>query len=228
MKSDSPVFDVIVVAAGSGTRLGHSTPKAFVPLMGKPILSYSIETFLSHDRIGSVILVVPKSMYDFSVEEFRNDKIQVTIGGDQRWQSVQNGVARSNADYVLIHDAARPFVTHPVIDKILEKISDFECVITVTPEVDTIRMRDGEKAGLTVDRDKLLRVGTPQLFKRILLCQGLKEAEQSGLNPTDEALLMQNMGIAVGIAWGDPKNFKITTPSDLEIAEALIAKNHSM
>ncbi|NLE00734.1 MAG: 2-C-methyl-D-erythritol 4-phosphate cytidylyltransferase, partial [Fibrobacter sp.] len=155
-------------------------------------------------------------------------KIQVTIGGDQRWQSVQNGVARSNADYVLIHDAARPFVTHPVIDKILEKISDFECVITVTPEVDTIRMRDGEKAGLTVDRDKLLRVGTPQLFKRILLCQGLKEAEQSGLNPTDEALLMQNMGIAVGIAWGDPKNFKITTPSDLEIAEALIAKNHSM
>jgi 2-C-methyl-D-erythritol 4-phosphate cytidylyltransferase len=228
MRTNTAGIDAIIVAAGSGTRLGHSIPKAFVPISGKPMLSYSIDSFLSHEQICSVILVVPGSMYEEAIAIYTHTKIKVVTGGEQRWQSVENGVSVSTADYVMIHDAARPFVNHTVIDKIIEKLSDFECVITVTPEVDTIRIRDGEKAGITIDRDSLIRVGTPQLFRRELLCKGLSEAARLFINPTDEAVLMQNMGITVGIAWGDPKNFKVTTPSDLEIAEALIEKDQKM
>lgn len=221
-------LDIIIVAAGSGTRLGYSTPKAFVPLMGKPILSYSMEVFLSHQAVNSVILVVPASMYESAKNLYSNQGVIVTIGGEQRWQSVCNGLICSNAPWVMIHDAARPFVSTEVIDKVLEKRTEFDCVITVTPEVDTIRMYAGERAGETVDRDKLVRVGTPQLFRKDILLKGLNNAACTTIPPTDEAVLMQQMGIAVGIAWGDPKNFKITTPSDLEIAEAIVARDQQM
>lgn len=221
-------LDIIIVAAGSGTRLGCSVPKAFVPLMGKPLLSYSLDVFLSHQAVSSVILVVPSSMYDDACRNFANQRVKVTVGGEQRWQSVYNGVKCSDAQWVMIHDAARPFVNSTVIDRIIAKQSQFDCVITVTPEVDTIRMYSGDLAMDTVDRDKLVRVGTPQMFRKNILCQGLQSAADSPSPPTDEAVLMQQMGIKVGIAWGDPKNFKVTTPSDLEIAEAIIARNQQM
>ncbi len=221
-------LDVIIVAAGSGTRLGLSTPKAFVPLMGKPLLSYSLETFLSHQAINSVILVVPDSMYESANREFSSIRVKVTVGGEHRWQSVCKGIDASDAEWVMIHDAARPFVNAMVIDRILDRISQYDCIITVTPEVDTIRMFAGDEAGETVDRDKLVRVGTPQMFRKEVLCQGLAMAKSMESPPTDEAVLMQQMGVKVGIAWGNPKNFKITTLSDLEIAEALIARNQQM
>lgn len=221
-------LDVIIVAAGSGTRLGLSTPKAFVPLMGKPLLSYSLETFLSHQAINSVILVVPDSMYESANREFSSIRVKVTVGGEHRWQSVSKGIDASDAEWVMIHDAARPFVNAMVIDRILDRISQYDCIITVTPEVDTIRMFAGDEAGETVDRDKLVRVGTPQMFRKEVLCQGLAMAKSMESPPTDEAVLMQQMGVKVGIAWGNPKNFKITTLSDLEIAEALIARNQQM
>lgn len=221
-------LDVIIVAAGSGTRLGMSVPKAFVPLMGKPILYYSLQTFLSHQAINSVILVVPESMYNSAKKDFASEKVKITIGGEHRWQSVSNGINASEAEWVMIHDAARPFVNHEVINRITARKSQYDCVITVTPEVDTIRMYSGDLAEETVDRDKLVRVGTPQMFRKKILCKGLVRAKSLKSPPTDEAILMQQMGVKVGIAWGDPRNFKITTQSDLEIAEALIARNQQM
>jgi 2-C-methyl-D-erythritol 4-phosphate cytidylyltransferase len=222
-------IDIIIVAAGSGTRLGSSLPKAFVPLMGKPLLTYSMDTFLTHHAVRSVILVVPESMYAFAAATFRHERIKVVVGGEQRWQSVNNGLSSTTTEWVMIHDAARPFVTNAVIDNVIKKQSEYDCVITVTPEVDTIRMYSGDKAGETVDRDKLIRVGTPQMFKRELLFDAFGKAAVSGEPaPTDEAILMQKMGIPVGIAWGDPTNFKITTQADLEIAEALIARSQKV
>lgn len=221
-------FDVIIVAAGSGTRLGLSVPKAFVPLMGKPILYYSLQTFLSHQAVNSVILVVPDSMYESANRDYAGKRVKVTIGGEHRWQSVSRGIDLSDAEWVMIHDAARPFVSNMVIDRLLAMKASYDCVITVTPEVDTIRMYSGDQAGETVDRDKLVRVGTPQMFRKDTLCQGLIRAKSLPAPPTDEAILMQQMGVKVGLAWGDPRNFKITTPSDLEIAEALIARSQQM
>jgi len=222
-------IDAIIAGAGSGTRLGHFIPKAFVPIGGEPLLSYSLTAFCSHPQINSVILVVSADMLNQAKDfvsgnnDFK-DRVIVTTGGDERWKSVQNGISLSTNEWVLIHDAARPFVSHEVINSLLEKRSEFECAITVTPEVDTIRTIDGDKCGVTVDRSKLLRVGTPQLFKRELIASAFDQIEKMDAPPTDEAALIESQGIAVGYAWGDPINFKITTKSDLKIAEALLER----
>ena len=125
---------------------------------------------------------------------------------------------------LLAHDAARPFVTRAVVDAVLAKRSRYDCVITATPEVDTLREIKGVIAGRTVDRTKLVNVGTPQLFRRSLLMRALAEAPLLPVPPTDEAALMQRIGVTVAFAPGDPMNFKITTPADLALAEALCAR----
>jgi 2-C-methyl-D-erythritol 4-phosphate cytidylyltransferase len=215
-------IDVVIVAAGSGTRLGYPMPKAFVPLNNKPLLSYSVEIFLAHPKISRIILVVPEAMLSDTAALFTDKRIGIVIGGEQRWQSVQNGINSSKADWVLVHDAARPFVNDAVINGILEKRNAYQCVITATPVVDTIRSFTGDTAGTTIDREKLIRVGTPQLFNRTQLCEAFSNVKPGDPTPTDEAILIQNSGIAVGISWGDPNNFKITTVGDLKIAEALL------
>jgi 2-C-methyl-D-erythritol 4-phosphate cytidylyltransferase len=214
--------DVIIVAAGSGTRLGYSIPKAFVPLNGKPILSYSIDFFLSHKSINHVILVVSEFMLEESKELFSSKGVTIVTGGKERWQSVKNGVNASDAKWVMIHDAARPFVTTEVVDSVLQKKNEFACIITATPVVDTIREFSGDIAGKTIDREKLIRVGTPQLFNREILLNAFASYKDESKIPTDEAMLIQEAGISVGISWGDPNNFKITTKSDLVLAETLI------
>jgi 2-C-methyl-D-erythritol 4-phosphate cytidylyltransferase len=216
--------DVVIVAAGSGTRLGFAIPKAFVPLGGKPLLAHSLETFLCHPAIDRVILVVPAAMVAETTEKFGSPRVRIVIGGAERWESVRNGCAASNAAWVLVHDAARPFVTANVIDSLLSLRGQFECAFTATPVVDTIRTFTGNTAGDTIDRSTLVRVGTPQLFRTAHLAVAFNHAATLASPPTDEVYLMQQAGIQAGIAWGDPKNFKITTKEDLEMAEGLLGR----
>jgi len=225
------MVDAVIVGAGSGTRLGHDTPKAFVDLCGKPILYYSLTVFNSHPVIDNIILVVSPAMIDEAkaiVNKycFTEGKISVVAGGHERWQSVQNGIAPSTADWVLIHDAARPFVTHAVINSVLDMSERFNCAITATPEVDTMRtfQPDG-RCGVTIDRSRVLRVGTPQMFRREFLVIAFDEVKGMHTPPTDEAALFESQGVPIGYAWGDPLNFKITTETDLMIARALIEQN---
>jgi 2-C-methyl-D-erythritol 4-phosphate cytidylyltransferase len=214
--------DVIIVAAGSGTRLGFDIPKAFVPLAGKPILIHSLETFLAHPTVERIIVVVPTGFVERTAGAFADDKVTVVAGGAERWESVRNGCAASDAPWVLVHDAARPFVTTAVIDALLVMRSSFDCAFTATPVVDTIRTFTNDTAGETVDRSKLVRVGTPQLFRTSLLPRCFDLAATLPSPPTDEVFLMQQIGIPAGIARGDPKNFKITTREDLEMAEGMV------
>ncbi len=111
----------------------------------------------------------PNRCTQIHLSKFSDPKIDIIIGGEERWQSVRNGINYSSADWVLVHDAARPFVTKEIIEAIIDKKSTFQCVITATPVVDTIRSFKGDQAGSTIDRDTLIRVGTPQLFKRQIL-----------------------------------------------------------
>jgi 2-C-methyl-D-erythritol 4-phosphate cytidylyltransferase len=221
-------LSAIIVAAGAGTRLGTILPKAFIDLGGKPLFCHSLTTLLSHEAVSEAVLVVPEAYRDEALRivndaDFTKD-VTIVLGGDQRWQSVENGVRTVQSDWVLVHDAARPFVTRAVIDRMLEKMEHFDCVITATPEVDTIRSFSGEVAGAVIERSTLVRVGTPQLFRRARLIEAFKTVSTLPAPPTDEAALMQQAGIAVGMAWGDPANFKITTQADLAMAEALYAR----
>jgi 2-C-methyl-D-erythritol 4-phosphate cytidylyltransferase len=218
---------VIIVAAGAGTRLKSNMPKAFMPLGKKPLFSHSLEIVLAHASVRDAVLVVPQEFVDESqriiAERAPVKKVTIVTGGKERWQSVQNGVNATDAEWVLVHDAARPFVTQAVIDRVLEKRPLFDCVITVTPEVDTIRTLSGDLAGAIVDRSTLIKTGTPQLFRRAVLAKAFASAPALPSPPTDEAALVQQCGIPVAIAWGDPTNFKITTPADLVVAEAIVA-----
>ena len=210
----APPFDVVIVAGGAGTRLVAPVPKAFVNLHGKPLFLYSIEAFDTHTATGSIILVVPRKMIELTQTLLAGrtsaKEIHIAEGGKERWNSVQNGVSACTADWIMVHDAARPFVTH--------------AVITATPETDTVRTFEKDRCLTTMDRTKLVRVGTPQLFRAETLKESFLAARSLDAPPTDEAMLMEKMGIPIGIAWGDPLNFKITTQADLTIAEALCAR----
>jgi 2-C-methyl-D-erythritol 4-phosphate cytidylyltransferase len=223
-----PTFDVVIVAGGAGTRLAASRPKAFVDLAEKPLFMHSLEVFERHAGAASIILVVPPEMIaraETLLSSWRFEKnVRVVAGGRERWHSVQNGASLCASEWIMVHDAARPFVTAAVIDAVVEKASAYDAVITATPETDTVRAIDGDLCCGTVDRTKLVRVGTPQLFRAKLIKQAFSQAASMASPPTDEAMLMEKMRIPVGIAWGDPLNFKITTPGDLLIAEALCRK----
>ena len=218
----------IIVAAGAGTRLKAGKPKAFLTLGNLPMYQHSLETFTSHESVRDIVIVVPRGMVTATQQTLLSMKTTKSIfavaGGRERWQSVQNGVQATDADWIMVHDAARPFVTHAVIDGVLDKCIANDCVITATPEVDTIRALKGECAGNIIDRSTLIRTGTPQLFRRSVLIEAFRSAASLPVPPTDEASLIQQCGVPVAIAWGDPANFKITTPSDLAIAEAIVAQ----
>lgn len=218
--------DCIIVAAGSGKRLGAKTPKAFVRLADMPMFVHSLLVFAGHPSISRIILVVPSTMIKKTrsiVKKYSIKKELVIIaGGVHRWQSVKNGVEASQAEWVMIHDSARPFVTRTIIDAVLSAAKKYDAVIAATPEVDTVRRFMGDLAGETLDRNGLVRVQTPQLFRRALLAEAFKHAASLSSAPTDEAMLMEAAGIPVGIAPGGPLNFKITTKEDFEIAEALL------
>jgi 2-C-methyl-D-erythritol 4-phosphate cytidylyltransferase len=219
----------VIVAAGQGSRLGSETPKAFVDLGGKPMFLHSVVTIAAHASVESLVLVVPDELRQSAENIVTAAGVQKQVacvaGGQERWQSVRNGLGHVplHLDWVLVHDAARPFVSAAVIDAVLAAAMRYRAVITATPEVDTVRFYKGDKADKTVDRSKLVRVGTPQLFGRKELADGLALAPTLPEPPTDEALLMQKLGVDVGIAWGEQTNYKVTTPADLALARLLIA-----
>jgi 2-C-methyl-D-erythritol 4-phosphate cytidylyltransferase len=224
-------IDAVIVGAGSGKRLGFQTPKAFVELCGRPVLYYSLKTFVNHPAVGKTILVVPPAMVGeaMGIVNGRGDfagRVEVTAGGFERWESVRNGCAVSSGEWVLVHDAARPFVSGGVIDAVLEKRGGFDCVITATPVVDTIRAVNGDRCGATIDRTALMRVGTPQLFRRERLMPAFELIKDMPSPPTDEAALFERLGIDIGYSWGDSMNFKITDRADLEMARAIIARTN--
>lgn len=224
-------IDCIIVAGGSGTRLSASLPKAFVLLSDKPLFVHSLLVFDSHKAINKIVLVVPADMIDKTKEIVAGftlqHNVEIVSGGEIRWQSVKNGIDVSETGWVMIHDSARPFVTRKIIDDVIAVSAEYDAVISAVPEVDTVRKFSGNCALDTLDRSEILRVQTPQLFKRELLCRAFDCASTLQSPPTDESMLMEHIGIPVGVAWGDPLNFKVTAPADMTIAQALCVSNNN-
>lgn len=222
----------VIVAAGMGTRLGEPIPKAFVPLANLPLFAHSLVTLERHEQISSISVVVPPGFEDRARSIIdtiaHSHHVAVLAGGDHRVASVKNGVLAVDTKWILVHDAARPFLTIEVIDTLLALRSSYQCAVTATPVVDTIRrVVDGHSDG-TIDRSTLVRVGTPQLFHREMLLGFLDAIRLDDPTLTDEAMLFERAGICVGIAKGDPLNTKVTTPQDLMIAEALYARRAAL
>lgn len=218
----------VIVAGGMGTRLGKAIPKAFVPLAGKELFRYSLEVFLKSDLFVEVIVVVPEEAVadTNSLLDSLNTTIPCTAiaGGKERWNSVQNGVNAVTGEVVFIHDAARPFLSEKIIRDLVEHMGEEAGIITANPVVDTVRTFHGDYCGTTVDRSTLIAVGTPQVFRVSELKECYTKADTLTSLPTDEAMLLEAFGKKVKFTYGDPLNFKVTTPSDFTIAEALVAQ----
>lgn len=223
-----PTVAVILVAAGSGTRLGAAEPKAFVTVAGRTILEHSLESILGMESPVHVVVVAPASEVERARELVHRaagpvaDLVAVVAGGDTRQQSVAAGLAalETGVDIVLVHDAARAFTPAAQLDAVAAGVARTGSgVVPGLPVADTIKQVDWMGAvERTVDRSSLVAVQTPQGFPRELLQSAYAQATQ---DYTDDAALFAAAGNPVTVVDGDPLAFKITTPWDLRRAESL-------
>lgn len=219
---------VIVVAAGAGTRLKASKPKALVVLNGKPLVWYSLNAFERSKLISSVIVVGhPKYLKDFQkvAGKAHFKKVHaVTPGGETRSDSVARGLmcVEKDTQVVMVHDAARPFVSPNMISDSVDAMQRHEASVVAVPVKATIKKADPKNLFVTetLMRDTLWEVQTPQTFRRNLLDRAHKAMLCCA--PTDDAMLVEKMGVKVKILMGDYKNIKITTAEDLALAKLWI------
>ncbi|PCH94662.1 MAG: 2-C-methyl-D-erythritol 4-phosphate cytidylyltransferase [Bacteroidetes bacterium] len=216
---------VIIAAGGSGSRFSSEVSKQFVNLVGKPMLMRTIEAFHQSFESLNIIVVLPMDQieywktlcadYNFGLEH------QIVTGGSRRFESVKNGLALiSVQDCIIgIHDGARPLVTPELIRKIFNHADEKGTAIPVVPVSETLR-HVSEDSSETVNRDDFRLVQTPQCFKSDIITAAFDvEYDQSF---TDEATVVEASGVQVSLMDGDPINIKITTKSDLELAEKLL------
>jgi 2-C-methyl-D-erythritol 4-phosphate cytidylyltransferase/2-C-methyl-D-erythritol 2,4-cyclodiphosphate synthase len=210
----------LIVAAGQGLRAGGGLPKQFAPLAGKPMLAHSHAALSAHPAIDTVLVVIGEGQED-ALHAALGD-VSFAIGGATRRESVANGLAAlRNAERVLIHDAARPFLPTAVIDALLAALNNSEGALPALLVADTLA-RGADMLGEIVPRDGLLRVQTPQAFRFDTVLQAHLDWPQ-GQEATDDAQMVRALGHAVAIVPGDPMLEKITHPTDFAAAEARYA-----
>ncbi|MED1800749.1 2-C-methyl-D-erythritol 4-phosphate cytidylyltransferase [Brevibacillus porteri] len=220
---------VVIVAAGSGKRMGGQRNKLWLPLAGEPILAHTVRLFATHPDIDEVVLVVSEADHAEVTILISAEKLTVvvTLGGAERQDSVRNGLASlsANCDYVLVHDAARPFVTRKQISDMIKQVQQDQATIMAVPVKDTIKVVGA--TGLvesTPARESLWAVQTPQAFRMSLLREAHQAAEAAGKLGTDDAMLVEWLGHPVSIMNGSYENIKITTPDDLWFGEEILRK----
>ena len=228
---------VIIVAGGKGLRMGADIPKQFLPIGGRPVLMRTIERFRAYSSSLRIILVLPQAQQDYWHQLCRQYEFdidyQLTNGGETRFHSVQNGLALipDDADGVVgVHDGVRPFPAIEVIRRCYETVRTAKAVIPVIPVVESVRrlLHDelsskGEPVTATsvsVDRSDYRLVQTPQVFDIQLLKAANRQPYRDTF--TDDASVVESYGQAITLVEGNRENIKITTPFDLQIAEALI------
>ena len=216
--------NVIIVAGGKGLRMGNDLPKQFIFIGGKPVLMRTIEAFYRFDQDINIILVLPvshqdywKSLceeYDFSIEHL------IANGGETRFHSVKNGLALVTDGLVGVQDGVRPFGAVEMIKRCFYAAREFPAVIPVIDSTDSLREVVGEDKSRIVDRSKIRLVQTPQVFD----VNVLKKAYQTDFKETftDDASVVEAMGVNVHLVKGEVTNIKITTPLDLKIGELII------
>jgi 2-C-methyl-D-erythritol 4-phosphate cytidylyltransferase/2-C-methyl-D-erythritol 2,4-cyclodiphosphate synthase len=213
----------IIAAGGRGLRLGADRPKQFLDIGGRSILEMSCAALAASDRITDIVVALPHDHLAGAGEGWRPSAKPITFvaGGDRRQDSVANGFARAphDADVIVVHDAARPFVTVETIARTIEAARAHGAAIAAIPVRDTVKQagdrdRDGSRPiRATIPRDTIFLAQTPQAFRRDLLARALDEGRS--IDATDEAMLVERLGLPVHVVEGDPRNIKITTPEDL-------------
>ena len=213
--------DVIIVAAGSGSRFGAA--KQFAMLEGMPLYQHSLKTFAEHPLIGRIVLVISADEVDRIEKEtqplFFGKKIEIALGGATRQDSVSNGMQKleelGGCEIVLIHDAARPYVSKELIANVIGGIEEFGTALVAIPVVDTLKHSEDGFSSATIPRTNLWRAQTPQGARFELLKKALETAYAQNHTATDEAELLERIGIKPLLVMGDERNVKITYEADI-------------
>jgi 2-C-methyl-D-erythritol 4-phosphate cytidylyltransferase len=221
---------VVVVAAGSGSRVGGAELKQFRWVAGKPMLLHSVQAFHARRDVAMVVVVLPKAyaadpppwLFQCDIE-----RLLIAVGGRERADSVRNGLEDlpEEVEVVLVHDAARPLVPDDVIDRVVATAREGVGAVAALPVVDTLKEVDEQGVVVrTVDRARLWRAQTPQGFPREALERAHAAAQRDGVGATDDAALCERAGVTVRVVRGSEVAMKVTDEADFERLEALAAR----
>jgi len=221
----------IVLAAGKGSRMNSDIPKQYLTLLGKPVLFYSLQAF-EKSNVDEVVLVTGSKEQEYCkkeiIEKYQLNKVMhIVEGGSERYHSVYNGLlAAKDADYVLIHDGARCLVNEETIRRCMNAVEESGNGVAAVPAIDTIKQVDCcEIVAATPDRSKLRAVQTPQGFNVELIRRAHEAARADDFLGTDDASLVERLGVPVRLTRGDRRNIKLTTPEDMKMAEAFLERD---
>jgi len=215
----------VIAAGGSGRRLGSPGPKFEVPLLGRPMVSYSLEAFQACPAIDAIVLVVPEErVRAWSPRDLAKAGITKAVatvaGGPTRQESVRNGLsaAGEGADTVAVHDAARPLVTPALVERVCAIGEWLAGQVPVLPLTDTVKRVEDGRVERTLDRSVLCSAQTPQAFDLAALVAAHTSALEEGFQGTDDASLVERAGGTVGTVRGNRENIKVTYPEDMLLA----------
>jgi 2-C-methyl-D-erythritol 4-phosphate cytidylyltransferase len=217
----------IIVAAGSGNRLGLGTSKAFVRIGSTTVMAFTLRTMRTINAIEEVVITVPAGMEPAARAEVTAAALEVpvkiTAGGVARQDSVRIALALTSAEaeLIVVHDAARPFATAAIFESCLQAAARGDGAIVAIPLADTLKRVEGHAISATVARAGLWQAQTPQCFRRAVLIEAHERALRDHLAATDDANLVERLGAMVEVVEGSPLNLKITTPDDLRLAAAI-------
>lgn len=216
---------VVVVAGGSGRRMGGKVPKQYIDLNGKPMIIHTLEKFFKYDAGMKIVLVIAREHRKFwdviDNSHIRVKEIMVATGGETRYDSVKNGLQLIDDGVIVgIHDAVRPLVSLETINRCYCAAAEYGSGIPVVDMDESVRMVTGPDRSEQLDRSRLKRVQTPQVFKSELI----KEAYNQNRDPafTDDASVFESIHPEVKMVEGNPENIKITDPTDLLLASLIL------
>ncbi|NVJ61315.1 MAG: 2-C-methyl-D-erythritol 4-phosphate cytidylyltransferase [Gammaproteobacteria bacterium] len=232
MSSSKANVWVVLPAAGSGSRMQSETPKQFLTINQKLVIEYSLELFLLQADIAGIVVVGDSTNNFLSVLLNKYQKVICVPGGNERIDSVLSGCQyisdNCNADWILVHDAARPCLHQADLCRLLKQRENFKAgALLAGPVVDTLKKRHENESLSTVSRDNLFRAFTPQLVRSELLIRALSSCRDEAFIPTDEAQAIERIGYHLNIIEGRQDNIKITYPDDLVLAELILQSHQS-
>lgn len=217
---------VVIAAGGAGRRMG-GVRKQYLELAGEPVLVHSLRPFLAHPAVQWAVVALPaKDAKDPPAWLAELDpRLTLVAGGAERGDSVYRALEAvpEAAEIVMIHDAARPLLTRPVIDRALAAAAAGVGAVAAVPVADTLKEVDADgKILATPDRSRFWRAQTPQAFPRRMILDAYRRAVEEGVHGTDDAALVERFGGTVIVVEGAPENLKVTSPADLIVAEAFL------
>ena len=215
-------INAIIPAGGTSSRFGNKN-KLLEKINGKEVIKYTVDAFANSD-VDEIIICANISIIEYLQDIFKDyPKVKIIEGGSSRQASVYNGLQYSACDYVLIHDGARPMITTDLINSAIEMVKSKKALTVATKTIDTIKEVVAGKIIRTIDRSKLYNTQTPQAFDYNLIKSAHKK--MLGQNFTDDAGMLEELGVDVFILNGSYKNIKITTQNDIDIARVYLAKD---